>query len=339
MKRILVTQHGGPPVLQLVETEVPEPQPGEVRVKVLAAGVSYPDILIREGLYPDPNVPPLPLTPGYDMVGIVDKLGQGVTSVEPGQTVAAMTLVGGYAEYLCVLAEHLVPVQESLDSAEAVCLVLNYLTAYQILKRSLRLKPGQRMLVHGAAGGVGTALLQLGQLEGLETYGTASASKHDLVRELGGVPIDYRREDFVARIRELTRGEGVDIVIDHFIGTHIWQSYRTLRRGGTLVLLGLSNIVGKRRLMAVMLGGWTALLFLLMKGLPDGRTTKMYSVTRFRDRHPELHREDMVALFQLLREGKIRPVIAKRMPLEDAARAHELLGSAAIGGRIVLVTG
>jgi NADPH2:quinone reductase len=338
MKRILMNQYGGPEVLQLTDSDIPEPHPGEVRVKILSAGVSYPDILVREGLYP--GIPPLPFTPGYDIVGTVDKPGSRVSSAETGQMVAAMTTIGGYAEYLCVPEAHLVPVPDDLDPAEAVCLVLNYLTAYQALKRSVQhFKPGQRMLLHGAGGGIGTALLQLGQLEGLEMYGTASAAKHALIRELGGVPIDYRYENFVTRLQELTQGEGVDIVIDHFIGTHFWRSYRTLRRGGTLVFLGTTNIVGKQRFTAIMLGIWTALLFLLMKLLPDGRRVTFCGVPRIRDKHPDWHREDMLALFQFLREGKIQPVIAERMPLEEAPRAHELLGNAAIGGRIVLVIG
>src|SRR5512143_2157938 len=180
-KRIVVSHYGGPDVLQVVEAELPEPQPGEVRVEVLTAGVAWGDILKRAGA--GLGVRP-PFTPGYDLVGIVDQLGAGVSTVEVGQTVAVLSLLGGYTEFLCVRASELVPVPAGLDPSEAVCLVMNYVTAYQMLQRAARVKRGDRILVHSAAGGVGTALLQLGKLDGLEMYGTASCGKHDLVSKL-----------------------------------------------------------------------------------------------------------------------------------------------------------
>src|SRR5580704_7451780 len=198
--RVVISGLGGPEVMKVVEEEMPEPEAGQVRVTVLAAGVAYADILIRRGLYPDQ--PPFPCTPGYDIVGEIDAVGEGVTEFRVGQRVAAMTMIGGYSQFTIVPAEHLVAVPDGLDAAEAVSLVLNYVTAYQMLHRVAHLRAGQRMLVHGAAGGVGTAALQLGKIAGLEMFGTASAAKHDLVRELGATPIDYRTEKFAERIRE-----------------------------------------------------------------------------------------------------------------------------------------
>ena len=185
--RIIVTHYGGPDALHVLEEECPEPKHGEVRVRVLAAGVSLPDVMAREGVHPE--TPRVPFTPGWDLVGLVDRLGNGVTGVEPGQTVAALPIHGAYAEYVCLPQQELVPVPSGLDAAEAVCLVLNYITAYQMLHRSARVRPGMRVLIHGAAGGVGTALLQLGRVAGLEMYGTCSPRGAPAVTDLGGIPI------------------------------------------------------------------------------------------------------------------------------------------------------
>ena len=214
--RIVVTHYGGPDVLRVVEEECPEPKNGEVRVRVLAAGVSLPDVMAREGIHPE--TPPVPFTPGWDLVGVVDRLGDGASGFEPGQIVAALPIHGAYAEFVCLPQRELVPVPSGLDAAEAVSLVLNYVTAYQMLHRSAHVRPGQRVLIHGAAGGVGTALLQLGRLAGLEMYGTCSSRSAPAVSDLGGIPIDYQHQDFVKEIHRLT-GEGVDAVFD----PHRWQ--------------------------------------------------------------------------------------------------------------------
>ena len=157
--RIIVAHYGGPDALRMIEEECPEPAQGEVRVRVLAAGVSMPDIMAREGIHPE--TPPVPFTPGWDLVGVVDRLGDGISGIEPGKMVAAMPIHGAYAEFVSLLQRELVPVPSGLDAAEAVSLILNYTTAYQMLHRSAKVKPGQRVLIHGAAGGVGSALIQL----------------------------------------------------------------------------------------------------------------------------------------------------------------------------------
>src|SRR5499426_2474831 len=192
--RILVTHYGGPDALRVVEEESPEPGYGEVRVRVQAAGVSLPDIMAREGVHPETPRPPF--TPGWDLVGAVDRLGAGVSGVELGQIVAAMPIHGAYAEFICLPRRELVPVPSGLDATEAVSLILNYITAYQMLHRSAHVRSGQRALVHGAAGGVGSALLQLGRVAGLELYGTCSSRSARAVSDLGAVPIDYQHEDF-----------------------------------------------------------------------------------------------------------------------------------------------
>src|SRR6476646_6091934 len=224
--RIIVTHYGGPDELQVVEEDCPEPKHGEVRVRVLAAGVSLPDLMMREGIHPE--TPRLPFTPGWDLVGEVDQLGEGVTEIQPGEIVAALPISGGYAEFVCLPERALVPVPSGLDPAEAVSLILNYVTAYQMMHRSAKVRSGQRVLIHGAAGGVGTALLQLGRLAGLEMYGTCSSRGAPAVSEMGGIPIDYQNQDFVQEIRRLT-SEGVDVVFDSLGGSHIWRSRKALR--------------------------------------------------------------------------------------------------------------
>jgi NADPH:quinone reductase len=173
-----------------------------VRVRVLAAGVSLPDVMAREGIHPE--TPTVPFTPGWDLIGIVDRLGQGVTGIAPGQIVAAMPISGAYAQFVCLPQTELIPVPSGLDAAEALSVILNYITAYQMLHRSAKVRPGQRALIHGASGGVGTALLQLGRLVGLEMYGTCSSKGAAAVSELGGTPIDYQQEYFVKEIQSLS---------------------------------------------------------------------------------------------------------------------------------------
>src|SRR5262245_39968458 len=235
--RIIVTHYGGPEALRVVDEECPAPKHGEVRVRVLAAGVSLPDVMMREGMHPE--TPPLPFTPEWDLVGVVERLGDGVSGVEPGQIVAALPITGAYAEFVCLPQHELVPVPSGLDAAEAVSLVLNYVTAYQMLHRSTKVKSGQRVLIHGAAGGVGSALVQLGRLAELEMYGTCSSRGASAVADLGALPIDYQQQDFVQEMHHLTR-EGVDVVFDGIGGTHIWRSREALRPGGRVVAYGLT---------------------------------------------------------------------------------------------------
>jgi NADPH:quinone reductase-like Zn-dependent oxidoreductase len=340
--RIVVTRYGGPDALQLLEEERPEPKAGEVGVKVLAAGVSLPDVMAREGIHPE--TPPLPFTPGWDLVGVVDRLGDGVSGIEPGQVVAALPISGAYAEFVCLPQAELVPVPSGLDPAEAVSLILNYVTAYQMLHRSAKVSAGQRALIHGAAGGVGSALLQLGRLAGLEMYGTCSSRGASTVAELGGIPIDYQHQDFVKEIHRLT-GEGVDVVFDSMGGAHIWRSRKAVRPGGTVVAYGLTGSLRGGRLASGRSGGRHRYREIAIFGLyiaggwlfPGRKRVVPYSIQWLKRLRPALFREDLIALFDLLRQHKIKPLIARRLPLAEARQAHELLGRAGVIGKIVLV--
>ena len=342
--RIVVTQYGGPEALRVVEEVCPEPKVGEVRVSVLAAGVSLPDLLMREGVHPE--TPRLPFTPGWDLVGVVDRLGAGVSGIEPGQIVAALPIFGAYAEFVCLPRSELVPVPSGLDPAEAVSLVLNYVTAYQMLHRSAHVRPGQRVLIHGAAGGVGSALLQLGRLAGLEMYGTCSSGGATAVSEMGGVPIDYRQLDFVKEIHRLA-SEGVDVVFDGIGGTHMWRSRKALRPGGRVVVYGLTSSLRGGRLASGRPGRRQRFRRLAIFGLyiaggwflPGRKRMFPYSIQWLKRRKPGLFRQDLIALFDLLQQGRIKPLLAQRLPLVDARRSHELLGKGGVTGKIVLVPG
>jgi NADPH:quinone reductase-like Zn-dependent oxidoreductase len=336
-KHIMISRFGRPENLSLVEDELPEPRANEVRVKVLAAGVSFADILMREGIHPESwNLGRTPFTPGWDVVGIVDKLGDKVSTWQTGQIVAALPIVGGYAEYICLPSDELVPIPPGLDHAEAVSLVLNYTTAYQMLHRCARIKPGESILINGgAAGGVGTALLQLGKLANLnKMYGTASSEKHDIVSSLGGIPIDYKSVDLVQEINKLTSSHdddkgkpGVDAVFDGIGGKSFKSSYEILRSGGRLVAYGGTPTAD--------LGAW--LMMFTMNVVSDERKFILYSIQTLKRLKPDWFHEDLTLLFDMLKQGKIKPIVSSRMPLNQAAQAHELLAGGSLKGKIVLI--
>jgi NADPH:quinone reductase-like Zn-dependent oxidoreductase len=333
--RVVVTRHGGPEVLQVVAEELPEPGPGEARVRVQAAGISAYDLMHRRS-GSLPGTPSVPYTPGEDVVGVVDKLGEGVSALDRGKTVAGYPRGGGYAEFICLPVDELVLVPAGVDPAQAVCLVANYLTAHVMLHRTANIQSGERILVHGAAGGVGSALLQLGKLADLEMYGTASKYNHELVSALGATPIDYRTEDFVERIHSLT-GDGVDAVFDPIGGARqLWRSHRALRKGGRLVWFGVAATKNEG-LRVIPL---TLMMVFLLKLVPGGKQMPMTSdLSEFAPAHIDWYRETLTELLDLLAVGSINPVVAERIPLAEAARAHGLLEQGGYAGKVVLVTG
>jgi NADPH:quinone reductase-like Zn-dependent oxidoreductase len=327
-RRVVITEKGGPEVLQVITEELRPPAAGQAQVRVLASGVAYGDVFKRRGLGTLSGSPKIPFTPGYDLVGVVESIGPGVARVKPGERVAAFVVNGANAERVNVRDDLLVAVPESVDPVEALCLVLNYVTADQMLHRVAHVRAGQRVLVHGAAGGVGTALLELGRLEGLEMYGTASAGKHAIVRELAATPIDYRNEDFVERVLALTK-DGVDLVLDPIGGPNLSRSRATLRKGGMLVMYGASAAID-----AGILGVLATLArFSLYKLSADGRSYRFYGIHD----QPSIQ-ADLRRLLGLLSAKKLRPIVGARLPLAEAAKAHQMLDSASAIGKIVLVS-
>jgi NADPH:quinone reductase-like Zn-dependent oxidoreductase len=351
MKRVVVDRYGGPEVLRLVEEDDPRPGPGEARIRVLAAGVSFTDAQLRAGTY-IPGAPKPPFTPGYEVVGVVEELGPGCSRLREGDRIGALTVWGADAERVCVPEAGAVDVPEDLDPAEVLGLLFPYMTAYQVIHRTAKAKAGETVLVHGAAGRVGVAELELGVVAGLRLFGTCSARDRETVERLGATAIDYRNEDFLERVRELTGGEGVDVALDSLGGPISLRSFRALRRGGRLVVFGryatLSDGHKDRR--AVIEWYMSVAAVWLWGVLSPRRRVMKYQVQKFRDtekrragavggepRYPEWFREDFDVLIGLLREGRIHPVVAERLPLSDARRAHELLASSASKGKLVLV--
>ena len=357
MKRVVVDHFGGPEVVRVVEADDPRPGPGEVRVRVLAAGVSFTDAQLRAGTYL--GVPKPPFTPGYELVGVVEELGPGCSRLREGDRIGALTVWGADAERVCVLEANAVEVPEDLDPAEVVSLVFTYMTAYQLLHRTAKVKRGETVLVHGAAGRVGTAVLELGAVAGLRMYGTCSARDRAAVERLGAVAIDYRNEDFLARVRELP-GKGMDVVLDGMGGNTSLRSFRALRPGGRLVVYGhYATLSNGRKSWRAWIEWYAATATVALWGLlSPGRRVSAYRIQKLRGnrrqalpvgggpralpvgggpRDPDWFREDFRALLELLREGKIHPVVAERLPLSEARRAHELLESSAAKGKLVLV--
>ncbi|MFT4632139.1 MAG: NADPH:quinone reductase-like Zn-dependent oxidoreductase [Candidatus Azotimanducaceae bacterium] len=340
-QQIVINEYGPPNVMQLVEQAIlPEPGAGEVRIKVLAAGVSFTDTMVRKGVYVGVNVE-FPFSPGYDLVGVVDKLGPGVEGFAIGQKVADLTVYGAYTQYTVRPIESLVPVPNNLDAVEAVSLVLSYTTAYQMLHRVADLKAGQSVLIHGASGAVGTALAQIGKAAGLTMFGTASTAKQDFVADLGVTPIDYKTEDFVEKVMAATENKGVDVVFDAVSIDNFKRSYSTLKPGGRLITYGfysksLSSQAGDSFQIIKEFLKWKWLQLRWSWFPTQGRSAEFYSITDLRAGQPTWFKEDLAALFELLANGEIAPKIWKTFPLSEASQAHQLLEQGKVRGKIVL---
>ena len=357
MERVIVDRFGGPEVLHVVEGDIPRPGRGEVRVRVLAAGVSYTDAMLRVGSYL--GVPRPPFTPGYELVGVIEEAGADCTRLRVGDRIGSLTVWGAAAEQVCVLESNAVTVPEDVDPGEILGLVFTYMTAYQLLHRTAEVRAGEEVLVHGAAGRVGTAVLELAAVAGVRVLGTCSARDFAAVARLGAVAIDYKTEDFLARVREVTDGTGVDVVLDGFGGGLSLRSFRALRPGGRLVVFGHSGTVAHgRKSWPGWIKWYAATAVVSLWGvLSPRRRVLVYRIQKLRDGHqvlpisrnrpapavgggprdPDAFQEDFRALLDLLRAGQIHPIVAERMPLSDARRAHELLDSSADKGKLVLV--
>lgn len=329
--RIVISKFGAPEVLQVVrEKSLPIPKKGEVRVKVLATSACFTDTLIRRGIYPAVRNKP-PFSPGYDLVGVVDALGEGVTDLSIGQKIADLTVIGAYSEYICLDADSVVIVPDHLDNAESVSMILSYLTAYQMLHRVLQIKEGSTVLIHAASGAVGIALLQLGKLLNLRMYGTASKSKQKFIEGMGAIPIDYANEDFEKIISE-HEPDGIDVVFDPIGGSYFPRSLRIIKKKGTLVAYGYQNAASGKDGHVVL--DYFKIMFWNL--LPSKPSAKFYIITALRKKNPDWFKEDLNELFSLLSEKKIKPIIGKVMNLDQAAEAHKLVENYKVEGKIVL---
>ena len=331
-RSVTVAKRGGPEVLQVVESVLRPPSAGEVRVRVLAAPVCGPDVQARYGQ--TPIAPKLPFVPGYAVIGAVDAIGDpkrraggDVASLAVGDRVAALTIFGGYAEYIYLKQDTLIPMPATLDPAQAATLILNYIVAYQTLHRAAKVKAGDKVLIIGASGGVGTALLDLGRLAGLTLYGIASKSKHHILTQYGATPIDYHTQDFVEVIHE-AEPDGLDGVFDGMIWGYLDRGFSLLRRGGTWVQYGNPlSFSGLLRLLSRLV---------LLNVLSNGRSLKLYGTTTSKFGRGRFL-EDWAVLFKLLEEGKIEPIIMQRFAILEAAKANALLERGQVIGNIVLI--
>jgi len=327
---ISIKKFGGPEVLDLETKErLPEPSHGEVRIKVEAAGINFTDTLIRRGIYPDVKEKP-PITPGYDMVGIVDKLGAGVTDLTEGQRVAELTVIGAYSEYIVLPAKQLVSVPENVNAAEAASMILSYVTAYQMLTRSAKIKEGSKILIHGAGGAVGSALLQIGSILKLKMYGTASADQHDRLKEFDCHPIDYKSEDFVQVVKDW-EPNGLDAVFDPFGGDHFKRSIKTLNKKGKLVAFGAYNAKTQMDLIK------SFLRVQVWNTTPWMPSTNFYSIGSWHKKHHDWFKSDLKKLFVLLSEKKLKPLVSKTIKLEEAREAHERIERGGLKGKLIIV--
>lgn len=333
---VRLKRYGNPDELEVADAPLLAARRGEVRVRVLASGVEYTDVAIRRHLYPQTMFRRPPFVMGYDVVGEIDQLGEGVTGFRAGDRAADLTVVGSNVTYRTLRADGLARVPEGIDAAEAAALILSWTTAYQLLHRAARVERGQRVLIQGAAGAVGQALLVLGGMAGLELWGTARGEHAPIVRALGATPIDYRREDFTRVLPG-----GFDVVFDGIGEDGYRRSFTALRRGGLVCAYGYTATVqARRRLPALLL--WIARLYLwrqVTSWLPGGKRLRVYSINAMRVRHPAWFRDDLERLFGMLAVGAIRPRVAERITFDQVADAHRRLEAGGLEGKLVLCPG
>jgi synaptic vesicle membrane protein VAT-1 len=337
MRAVWITGANGPDGLRVRETTDPEPGPGQVRVRVRAAGLCFAEVMAAQGLYPDAPKPPCVM--GYEVAGVIDAVGDGVQGHPVGSRVVAMTRFGGHSDVTCVPAEQVFAIPDGKDFAEAAALPVNYLTAYRMLFRVACIRPGERVLVHMAAGGVGTAVLQLCRtVADVEVFGTASAAKHEVLRAEGCAhPIDYRTADYAAEARRLTGGEGVDVVLDPLGGTDWRKGLKLLRPGGRLVAYGFANMASGQRRRPVhvlsQLAGMPRLTPLQL--MNSNRTVSGVHIGRLWDQIAVLSAE-LREVLRLWENGAITPRIDATYPFAQAAEAHRRILGRQNTGKIVL---
>jgi NADPH:quinone reductase-like Zn-dependent oxidoreductase len=330
---VQVRRFGGPDDLEVVDAPLPTATRNEVRVRVLASGLEYTDVTIRRHLYAQTMRLRPPFVMGYDVVGEIDQLGDDVSGFALGDRVADMTVVGSNAAYRTLRADHLVRVPVGVDVAEAATLILSWTTAYQLLHRAARVQLGMRVLVQGAAGAVGQALIVLGRLAGIEAWGTARGAHAGLVRELGATPIDYQREDFTRVLPG-----GFDIVFDGVGEDRFRRAFAALRPGGMLCAYGYSARVQGGRGLATLLMSLASVYLgrQLRRCLPGGKRIYLYSINLMRALHPAWFKEDLERLFGLLEAGAIRPRVAERISFDEVGEAHRRLEAGGLDGKLVL---
>ncbi|MVF14878.1 zinc-binding dehydrogenase [Ketobacter sp. MCCC 1A13808] len=341
-RKIIIPHTGSHAKLDLIESELPALEPNQILVKTEACGVAFADILMREGLYPD--VDRRNLTPGYDVVGEIVQVGNDVSRLTVGDRVACLTQTGGYADYTVAQESLTVLCPRQLPAQQVVAIILNYTTAYQMLTRIARVTAGERILVHGVAGGVGSALLELGLHLGLTVYGTLSQRKWALLpAHLNQHPrfhkLDYQTTPFEeALVKALP--EGVDVVFDAIGGSHLKRSYQSMRIGGTVVSYGFSTAIknGRRNWWEAISGMLRSMTFPVQL-IRDNKTIAGYGIWIYANAHPLWFREDLTQLIEWLEQGVLKPMVSKQYALTETAQAQERVSRSELPGKVVLAMG
>ena len=339
MRQIWITKHGGPEVLEVREAPDPTPGPGEVRIRVKASGVNFADTSARIGVYPD--APPPPCVVGYEVSGLIDAVGEGVDAGRVGQRVLAAVRFGGYSDVVCARDAFAIEMPASMSFDEGAALPVQYFTAHHMLSYLGNVKRGDTVLIHAAAGGVGLAALQLCKHAGAVTFGTASASKHDFLREAGlDHAIDYRTRDFEAEVRRLTNGRGVDIALDAQGGASLKKSFRSLAPTGRVFAFGAASLTpdGTRNVFSLLKGVLQMPLFELFPLRLMGENRGIFGVNmgHLWDESAILLRQlgDLLVLYE---QGAIKPVSDARVPCDRAADAHRRLMDRVNVGKVLLI--
>ena len=337
MRQVVIRRHGGPEVLEVQEAADPEPGEGDIRIRVRAAGINFADILARIGLYPDAPRPPAVV--GYEVAGVVDAVGRGVTTVHEGDRVMALTRFGGYAERVVVPAALAYRFPDRLSDAEAAAVPVTYLTSTIALYRMAALTSGETVLIHNAGGGLGIAATQLARLRRAIVIGTASPGKHEALRRFGVEhAIDYRHGSVEAEVRRLTKGRGVDVILDPIGGSSFGASYRMLAPLGRLVMLGISSMSGERRnALRVLRSWWQMKPFDPLSLINRNRGVFGLNVGHLWDEGGHLQ-SLMSLILTELGAGRLEPVVARTFPLEQAAEAHRYIQNRSNIGKVVLTT-
>lgn len=337
MRQVVTTKNGGVEVLRVEEKPDPHPKAGEAVIRVRAAGLNFADILARQGLYPD--APPKPCVMGYEVAGVVEELGDGVNSALNGKSVIAMTHFGGQSEFVKVKATQMFQKPEQLTYEQAAAIPVNYLTAYALIVVMGSLHDSEAILIHNAGGGVGLAAIDIAKKIGAETYGTASPGKHEFLRERGlDHPIDYRNQDWLPVLKELTGGRGVELVLDPLGGAHWKKSYAALRHTGRLGMYGVSTgsgtgLTGKFKMLkaAVQMPRFHPLgLFSKNRGVFGLNLGHMWH-------EPEKIAVWMRDIIRGVEEGWVRPYVDRTFRFDEAGEAHTYIEGRRNIGKVVLV--
>jgi NADPH:quinone reductase-like Zn-dependent oxidoreductase len=342
MRVVVLTSHGGPEVLRVEERPDPPLGAGEVRIAVRAAGVNFADTAARVGVYPDAPKPPCVL--GYEVAGVVESVGAGVESPSVGDRVVAGVRFGGYAERVVVPAGQVLPLAERFSFEQGAAIPVNYVTAYCGLVVMGGVKAGERVLIHAAAGGVGTAATQIARQRGAEIFGTASAAKHAAIMELGVAhPIDYRTQDFEAEINRITGGEGIDLAFDALGPSSFRKDYRLLRPGGRLIMYGVAELQeGTARSVPAIARSLARMPFATLPWwkslsiLNENKGVFGLNMLHWWDREGDVSRITG-PLVEELEAGELEPVVAESFPFDRAGDAHRYIAERRNIGKVVLV--